>query len=202
MLSLVLWMLLTVAALILMTSITNRSRVTLEQAVSRSGCPEAELRTLIKEHLLSYRRKYVLCGPLSLDATKIAEARTGFATITAMRAETDATIRQMAEETATRIAENNRLHQARLDAQREELERMKRVFDEIRQQLGISSMPSHIVAAFQTLGLEPDVSFEAVRQRYRLLAKLHHPDNGGNPADFLRIQTAYDTVISWIQAQP
>jgi len=48
-----------------------------------------------------------------------------------------------------------------------------------------------------SLGLDnPNVNIETVKARYRDLVKKHHPDTGGNPEDFRRIQIAYETALS------
>jgi hypothetical protein len=45
---------------------------------------------------------------------------------------------------------------------------------------------------FAVLGLAPDANIDQVKGRYRDLAKLHHPDRGGDAAEFHRINDAYD----------
>ena len=45
--------------------------------------------------------------------------------------------------------------------------------------------------ALRTLGLAWGASRDAVKQAHRRLAKLHHPDLGGDASTFLRIQAAY-----------
>lgn len=37
---------------------------------------------------------------------------------------------------------------------------------------------------------------DTITQQYRKLAKLHHPDRGGNPEKFRQIQLAYDILIN------
>ena len=119
----------------LMVYLTNRSRCTLEQACALSGRSERELRTLIKERLLTYRPKYVLFGPRSLLVA------------------------------------------------------------------GSVQLPTEIAQAFTVLGLAHDASFDAVQQHYRLLAKRHHPDMGGEAEQFRRVQSAYETVKKWLQSK-
>lgn len=51
-------------------------------------------------------------------------------------------------------------------------------------------------AALQTLGLEPDASYDNVKARYRKLASEHHPDKGGCKAKFNEIREAYEIIIS------
>ena len=44
---------------------------------------------------------------------------------------------------------------------------------------------------FEVLGVSADVSLEALRARFRELARLHHPDRGGDAVCFHRITIAY-----------
>jgi len=55
---------------------------------------------------------------------------------------------------------------------------------------------------WQTLGVSKDASPEDIKQAYRKLAMKHHPDRGGNEADFKNIQTAYDDITSGRATQP
>lgn len=43
-----------------------------------------------------------------------------------------------------------------------------------------------------TLGVEPDASWEEIERVYRVKAMFAHPDKGGDPERFKRIQKAYD----------
>jgi len=45
---------------------------------------------------------------------------------------------------------------------------------------------------WETLGVEKDASAEAIRNAFRALSKVHHPDAGGNAEDFKRLRRAYD----------
>ncbi len=186
-----------------MLIIFNRSRCTREQAAQLSGCSEQELRDLIKARLLSYRRQYVLWGPYTLDVRAIAQARADYKEITRLRAETDAMIRKQAEELATQIQETKRLYQARVEAQQEELERMRRVHEEIlkRMRAQLNLIPPAVAQAFHVLDLPHDAPFSEIRQRYRTLAKRFHPDTGGDPQRFISINEAYTRIITWIDTQ-
>ena len=188
-----------VAALALGAYITNRSRWTLEQAVQRSGGSEAELRELIKEKLLPYRRKYIVLGPFTVDASELAEARAAYPEIKRIQAEIDATIRQTAE----RINESNRFYQEQAKIRQEEMERMQKVYAEILKnfRLQMKIIPPDVSRALQLLGLPEDAPLSDIRQRYRLLAKRSHPDTGGNHKDFIEINDAYNCVITWITSQ-
>lgn len=48
--------------------------------------------------------------------------------------------------------------------------------------------------AFRALGLEGDEDWAAVQQAYRRLAARHHPDRGGEPAEFIAIREAYEIL--------
>jgi len=45
---------------------------------------------------------------------------------------------------------------------------------------------------FEVLGVRPDAGREAIRNAYRALSKIHHPDNGGSADDFRRLRIAYE----------
>ena len=60
-----------------------------------------------------------------------------------------------------------------------------RVHAEIR-----SAYDPHLV-----LGLKQDATAEAVRKAFRSLAREHHPDRGGDVAQFQRIQAAHDALV-------
>lgn len=47
---------------------------------------------------------------------------------------------------------------------------------------------------YTTLGVQRGASESEIKQAYRKLAMKHHPDRGGDPAQFQRIQEAYDTL--------
>lgn len=49
----------------------------------------------------------------------------------------------------------------------------------------------------ETLGLRPEQATDsvAVKTAYRALAKLHHPDAGGDPVKFMEINEAYKTLM-------
>lgn len=185
--------------------IANRSRCTLEQAVDLSGCSSDELREIIEEGWIDYRRKYFVFGPRSLDTSKIAKARADYAEIKGVRAEADASIRKMAEDIAAEINEANRIYQEQFEARQEEMERMRRIYDEIlknlKAKLGIDDTPPQVVDALRVLGLSTNAPFDEIRQRYRLLAKQYHPDTGGDHKQFIQVNAAYNSVIAWIKSQ-
>jgi len=47
---------------------------------------------------------------------------------------------------------------------------------------------------YEELELNPDCSFEEIKQQYRLLAKKHHPDMGGDAEKFKKIKLAYEVL--------
>jgi curved DNA-binding protein CbpA len=47
---------------------------------------------------------------------------------------------------------------------------------------------------YEELNLTPDCSFEEVKQQYRILARIHHPDLGGDEEKFKRIKLAYEIL--------
>jgi curved DNA-binding protein CbpA len=54
--------------------------------------------------------------------------------------------------------------------------------------------------ALRTLGLPPLVTRDEIKQRYRQLAKEHHPDRGGGAAaEMEAINRAYETVMEYVE---
>ena len=49
---------------------------------------------------------------------------------------------------------------------------------------------------FEVLGVDAKASKAAIINAYRALAKVHHPDAGGSPEDFIRLQNAYRDGIA------
>ncbi|WP_339672602.1 DNA-J related domain-containing protein [Dasania marina] len=50
------------------------------------------------------------------------------------------------------------------------------------------------LAAFQQLDLPADASWPEVKQRYRRLAKQHHPDHGGDHEQFIALRAAFEVL--------
>jgi hypothetical protein len=190
------------AALALVTYLTNRSRCLLEQAVQLSGCSESELRELIREGWLIYRRKYVISGPLSFDGSQLADVRAHYPELKRRRAENAATLRKSAEDIAAQMQEDNRRRQEQMAAHQAEMEMLKRIHAEMLRNLSIqlNLIPPDVADALRVLGLQKDASFDEVYQRYRQLAKRSHPDTGGDPQHFMHINAAYDCVKKWLQS--
>ncbi|MFB4163671.1 J domain-containing protein [Alteribacillus sp. JSM 102045] len=47
---------------------------------------------------------------------------------------------------------------------------------------------------YKALGLKPDASQEDIKQKYRQLMKIVHPDRGGNAYLFVIVKEAYETL--------
>ena len=52
-------------------------------------------------------------------------------------------------------------------------------------------VPESALKDYAVLGLDEDVSDAKLKRRYRILVKENHPDNGGDPKEFMKIQKAY-----------
>ena len=47
---------------------------------------------------------------------------------------------------------------------------------------------------YEELELQPNCSFDDIKQQYRTLASIHHPDKGGDEERFKRIKFAYEVL--------
>lgn len=56
------------------------------------------------------------------------------------------------------------------------------------------------MTAFETLGLYENATIDQVKQTWRQLAMRHHPDRGGDPAEFDRLRKAYEQALAEAQA--
>ncbi|MEZ6068860.1 MAG: J domain-containing protein [Pirellulales bacterium] len=53
--------------------------------------------------------------------------------------------------------------------------------------------------AFATLGISPPCTEEELKQAYREKVKQLHPDTGGDPHRFLRLQAHFEEALEWIR---
>ncbi len=60
-------------------------------------------------------------------------------------------------------------------------------------------IPSHLREEYNLLHLPAGANLTDVRTQYRHLAKRFHPDAGGQHADFLVLQKAYEQVVEYLQ---
>ncbi len=49
---------------------------------------------------------------------------------------------------------------------------------------------------WEVLGVARDADRKAIANAFRALARVHHPDHGGDPADFRRVRKAYEDGIA------
>ena len=49
---------------------------------------------------------------------------------------------------------------------------------------------------YDELELPKNCTSEEIKQKYRILAQLHHPDKGGDPQRFKRIKVAYEIFFA------
>ena len=58
-------------------------------------------------------------------------------------------------------------------------------------------VPESALKEYAVLGLDDDVSDAKLKRRYRILVKENHPDNGGDPKEFMKIQKAYKKIMKY-----
>jgi hypothetical protein len=69
-----------------------------------------------------------------------------------------------------------------------------------------SSSKSHLritprlANAYAILGLSLNADKQQIKNAYRKLVKQHHPDAGGDAQKFIKVQTAYETLLSTKEA--
>lgn len=54
---------------------------------------------------------------------------------------------------------------------------------------------------YQTLGVQPNATKEEIKQAYRSLAQIHHPDKGGDTVNFQKIKEAYEVISDPIRRE-
>ena len=66
-------------------------------------------------------------------------------------------------------------------------------------QIGPREIPLSLQADYHLLHLPAEAGLTEARTQYRQLAKRSHPDTGGQHADFLALQQAYERVVGYLQ---
>ena len=80
--------------------------------------------------------------------------------------------------------------------------RVKKIADESKEAFyeGLNEEPTaqEVIDAFKIFGLSKEANFEEVKQQFKQLSKLYHPDTKTNsdPEQFIRIKEAYDVLKS------
>ena len=54
---------------------------------------------------------------------------------------------------------------------------------------------------YDVLKIDQGASLEAVRNAYRALSKIHHPDNGGNADTFKKLNDAYNAGLAYVKSR-
>ena len=49
--------------------------------------------------------------------------------------------------------------------------------------------------ACATLGVDPDAPVDEVKKVFQIKVQRHHPDHGGDPERFKRLQKAYELIL-------
>ncbi len=62
-------------------------------------------------------------------------------------------------------------------------------------------LPYNVQTAYRTLGVEPGLDFKAVRKAYLKIVLHKHPNKGGDPANFRRIQEAYEKIEQYEESK-
>ncbi len=62
----------------------------------------------------------------------------------------------------------------------------------------LETMPEEVRRGFEILGISPTTDIGFLRTRYRELAKMYHPDKGGEEGQMLRINEAYQTIMNFL----
>ena len=53
---------------------------------------------------------------------------------------------------------------------------------------------------FSALGLSPEATVDEIKEAWRGLASIHHPDRGGDAAEFHRLRQAYQQALAEAEA--
>lgn len=52
---------------------------------------------------------------------------------------------------------------------------------------------------FSALGLSPEATVDEIKEAWRGLASIHHPDRGGDAAEFDRLRQAYKEALALVE---
>jgi DnaJ-class molecular chaperone len=58
-------------------------------------------------------------------------------------------------------------------------------------------IPDSAIKEFTVFGLDDSASLPEIKKKYRELAKEYHPDNGGDPKEFMKLQKAYKKILKF-----
>lgn len=102
-----------------------------------------------------------------------------------------------------RLFRNYAALRAQTDAAYQEWHEAQRRQQEARQQARPSRqrrVSRQIAAAFRVLDLPPSASSAAIKQGYRALAQIFHPDHGGKHSATVATNQAYEVALAYAQA--
>jgi hypothetical protein len=68
-----------------------------------------------------------------------------------------------------------------------------------RQASNTSLIPLHLQQDYRVLGIGGAATTQEVKDAYRRLSKVHHPDAGGTHAGFITLQQCYERVFHYVQ---
>lgn len=60
-------------------------------------------------------------------------------------------------------------------------------------------IPPYLVYDYLQLGVGAGATMKEIKDAYRQLAKVFHPDTGGSHDGFIRLQKSYERVMQWIE---
>ncbi len=74
---------------------------------------------------------------------------------------------------------------------------MRKAWEEANQGSGRAALPKP--TDFEILGLGPDATMAEIKKAHRKMAMKHHPDMGGEAAQFRALQEAYENLkaLAW-----
>lgn len=88
---------------------------------------------------------------------------------------------------------------ARLQSELKQVEERLQKFKNGSRQAAKSTINAEVQKALNILGLSRDgLTSDKLKNVYRKLAKLHHPDTGGDAATMAKINRAYDVLSKWL----